>query len=512
MTLRDLRVCWMLSSAGEARLAVPAAAAMAEQGIRSVFTTWLTECARFLHDFGPKDAVYVPRALPASAPLGVDELEALDRRYPVPGLAALAYAEMRARFLEDRDAVLPLVVRYLIFWERFLAEQRIDAAVIWTSSNVPCRSLWSVARARGLPSLVIGSGPTYDHFSLADVGEETVWSELLETLKTPPAGRRLEGAAREEVLRLVQQVGERHASFKPRPTTLLPADWFGRLKRSRAGRAAGATLRALRLRRPSARQWPSLEAMAAFPDDAEESALLHRLSLYLDRRRSGWAWLTRTGLLRYDEADFDRPYVCFPMQQEVGARLAGHAPPYSDQIGLAEWIALMLPPGVRLYVKEHPTHPGVYDWRRLRRLQGLSNVAVVHPHTDNGRLLRKARAVVVVSSTAGWEAFLARIPVVALGRTYYSCSDLVFSVGGLNELPAKLRAALDAGAALYARREEEWLWFIYQTMATAHVGSPFGYKRLFEVLQPKDRDANGRLIGRGLASKIRRACARDGAA
>jgi hypothetical protein len=498
----------MLSSAGEARLAVPAAAAMAEEGIESVFTTWLLECARFLYDFGPKDAVYVPAALPPAAAAGSGEIELLDRRYPVPGLAALAYAEMRARYLRDRDALVPLAAQYVRFWERFLPDQRIDAAVIWTSSNLSCRSLWSVARAMGLPALIIGSGPTYDHFSLADIGEETVWSELLEALKTSPAGRRLEPAAREEALRLAGQIGERHASFKPRPTSLLPADFVGRLKRSPFGRGTGATLRALRLRKRSRRQWPSPEAIAAFPDRPEETALLRRLEVHLDRRRSGWAWLTRSRLLRYDRADFGRPYVYFPMQQEVGARLAGHAPPYSDQIGLAEWIAQMLPPGVRLYVKEHPTHPGIYDWRRLRRLQRLSNVTVVHPHTHGEKLIRSAQAVVVVSSTAGWEAFLARIPVVALGRTYYSCSDLVFAVEGLNDLPRKLRLALDAGPGLYDRREEEWLWFIYQAIATAHRGSPFGYKRLFEVLEPGDMDANGTLIGRGLAGKIRRACVR----
>ena len=40
---RRLRVCWMLSSAGEARIALPAAAEMAKHGIDSVLATWLTE-------------------------------------------------------------------------------------------------------------------------------------------------------------------------------------------------------------------------------------------------------------------------------------------------------------------------------------------------------------------------------------------------------------------------------------------------------------------------------------
>src|SRR5262249_43764835 len=162
--------------------------------------------------------------------------------------------------------------------------------------------------------------------------------------------------------------------------------------------------------------------------------------------------------------------------------LAGQYPEYADQIALAEQIARVVPPGHTLVVKEHPTHPGVYDWRRLRRLQTLGHGTPVHPHTQNMRLIRGPRAGVGGRPPGGWEAFLARVPVVALGRTYYSCSDLVFSASSLHDLPHRLRAALAAGRDLYDRRHEEWLWFIQQAMATSNPGSAFGYKKLFEVL------------------------------
>jgi hypothetical protein len=284
------------------------------------------------------------------------------------------------------------------------------------------------------------------------------------------------------------------------------------LKRTPLGRLGGWVLRALDLRKPTTPRWvPSAEAVTRFPDDPAEQAMFRHLYRHIERRRTGWTWLTRTGLLAYGQVDEQRPYVYFPMQQEVGARLAGQYPAYADQIALAEQIARVVPPGCQLVVKEHPTHPGLYDWRRLRALQRLANVVVVHPHTDNARLIERARALIVVSSTAGWEAFLARVPVVALGRTFYACSDLVFFVPSIHDLPRALRAALDAGRGLYDRRDDEWLWFIHQTLATSNPGSAFGYKKLFEVLEAKE-ESNGTLMGRQIAAKLQRMAARNAVA
>jgi hypothetical protein len=491
----------MLSSAGEAQIAVPAAAAMAEMGVESVFATWLTECARFLHDAGVAEPVYVPRHLPpTSAPMPA-ELDELDRRFPAPGLGPLVYAEQRARYTADREGICDLAVRYLQFWDAFLPERGIDVVVVWTSSNLACRSAWSVARGQSRVALVIGSGPSFDHHSLGDLGEEAVWSELLVALASDRP-HVVTPEEREEALALVAHIEGSHSRFKPRPAGLLRADVVGSLATSRPARALAAGLRRVGLlapRPPVYRASPA--SVERFPDDPEERRMLRHIRSHLEGRRARWAWLRTLGLLWYEIPGSPEPYVYFPMQLEVGARLAAQNPGYADQIRLAEVIALATPPSCRVYVKEHPTHPGSYDWRRLRRLQRLPNVVLVDPGADNTALIRGARSVVVVSSTAGWEAFLARVPVVALGRTFYACSDLVFPASSANDLSRAIREAIAAGRELYAQREQEWLWFIHRAIATSNPGSAFGYKVLFGALERKE-ESNGTLIGRGIAKKL----------
>jgi len=492
-----LRVCWILSSAGEALIAATAAQAMAEQGIESVFTAWTLECSRYLYDQGIHDVTYVPTHLPPARLFSFDELDALDRRYSPPGIGLLAYAEMRAFYRKDRAELLPLTLRYLDFWETFLTDHQIDALITWTSSNLACRSAWTVAKSRGLPALIIGTGPSFDYFTLADIDENIVGSELVEAMQSDEP-RVVTTEQREAVLKLVSEVTETHAKFKPRPVTKIPPP-IASLRWQ-----LGIALRKLGIRPElSVPTWqPTPECLARYPDNPDEAESLKRISDHLKWRRWEWAWLTYLKVLRYTQPNFDEPFIYFPMQQQVGARLAGQNPFYADQVDLAMLAARAVPPGYKLYVKEHPTHPGTYDWRALRKLQRLSNVELIDPHADTVQLIRKAKAVIVVSSTTGWEGFLWRVPVVALGKTFYTCTDLIFRADTLQDLPAKLRAALNAGSKLYEDRYDEWLWFIWQTMDKSWRGSPFRYKNLFGTLAAKANAENGRMVGTAIATKL----------
>lgn len=487
----------MLSSSGETSIALPAAKVMQQSGIDVIFASWLTESCRYLYDHGYPDALYIPRLLPPERAYSLQELDALDRRYSPPGLGQIHFAEVQGRYLREDQDILPLVLRYLAFWEQFLTEQQITAVVLWTSSSIACRAMWLVARALDIPHLVLGSGPSYDYFSIADINEEAIWSELVQA--TAANGPKvLTPQQKQEVLDLIAGVTAVNSSFTPRGASVIPLTIRRLIYKWRRARSR-------RNMPPAVPTWqPSPESMARYPDDPQEIQMLEHIRSIVMRQRLRWAWLMKLGILHYSQPNYNQPYVYFPMQFQRGTRLLGHSPFYSDQVTLAKMIARCVPPGYKLYVKEHPTHPGSYDWRSLRELEQLPNVELIHPYSDKTRIIREAKVVIAVSSTAGWESFLWKIPVVALGRTFYTCSDLVFCANCFDEVSAKLRQAIDAGAQMYDERADEWLWFIWQTMQTAYPGSVFGYKDLFGTLKAKDADTNGALVGQGITRKLLR--------
>jgi hypothetical protein len=131
-------------------------------------------------------------------------------------------------------------------------------------------------------------------------------------------------------------------------------------------------------------------------------------------------------------------------------------------------------------------------------------VKLVHPYDSNIELVRQAAAVVCVNSTAGWEAYVNRVPVVVLGNPFFRRSRLAFGIDNLNELSEKIRQAADEGAQVYRDRHEEWLWFIWAALTTCAPGYPWGYKEIFGAVPKQDDELNGRLLGKALLAKLHR--------
>ncbi len=487
------RVCWITASAGEASIALPASRVLATNGIETSFASALDESIRFFAAHKTPVCYIRAHLPPAPRRLTPAQLDELDRRYSPPGIISLMYAESKACHLRDSNTLLPLTLRYLAFWEQFLEQERADAVIMWQSTSLPSRSMWAVAHAHGLPHLIMVNGPSLDHLTLADISEEAIWSELLEVLNSE-APHTLTPEQRLEALALVGKVTRLHSKFKPRPTSIMPPPIIQDMTIT-----ARLSLRALQHRLSASNSTPAT-ALPLIEEHLQQQAI-QRDNQW---RRFRWAWLTRLRLLTYTRPDFTQPYIYFPMQNEVDVKLSTRNALYNDQTYLARLIARAVPPGYKLYVKEHPNHPGMYRWKDLKQLQQIANVELIHPHADNVQLIRNAGAVIVISSTAGWEGYLWQVPVVSLGGDFCSHSRLVFSVGSLNDLRMTLRAALSNGRSQYARQSEEWLWFIWQVIATSHAGSAFGYRVMFNAIGKKESQANGAVIGTGLSEKLLR--------
>ena len=151
----------------------------------------------------------------------------------------------------------------------------------------------------------------------------------------------------------------------------------------------------------------------------------------------------------FSSLDAEDDIVFFPIQYQPEASTYVMSPFFRDQFAVVRNLCFSLPPRYTLLVKEHPRHIEAQR-RSLEFYRGmlarLPNLKFVDPDTDSHEIIRNAKAVVVLSSTVGWEAFLYEVPVIQLGVSEYSYFDGIHQVSSFVELRDRLGTLIEAGA------------------------------------------------------------------
>lgn len=141
--------------------------------------------------------------------------------------------------------------------------------------------------------------------------------------------------------------------------------------------------------------------------------------------------------------DLDIPFVYLPLHfaPENSDMYFGAA--YDHHAGFVSQFAKHIPADCQLYAKEHPSMVGIRPTSFYDELNALYNVKVLSPAVDGFELIRKAKATVTVTGTAGWEAYLLGKPVVALGDVFYNQLPSVLYTDINPELTQKLHDYLE---------------------------------------------------------------------
>ena len=138
-------------------------------------------------------------------------------------------------------------------------------------------------------------------------------------------------------------------------------------------------------------------------------------------------------------------FIYYPFHVPADVALTLRAPQYLDQLSLVDYLARIAPATHRVVVKEHPAQVGALDAGRLADLlRRHDNLVLLPPTVNNYDVLAACELVVSVNSKSGAEALLVGKPVLVLGDAFYGDSGLVTRVAGAAELPAAVRAALEA--------------------------------------------------------------------
>lgn len=157
------------------------------------------------------------------------------------------------------------------------------------------------------------------------------------------------------------------------------------------------------------------------------------------RARSVNAFLAQSSRqLTVDQLAKIGDFAFYPLHSEPEVAIQVLAPPYhKNQIELIRNIAISLPFGMKLVVKEHPRSFGLRPIAFYRSLLQIPNLYFVPMQADSLDVSRQSSLVCVISSTIGLEAICIGKPVLMLGHPKYEAvpSGMAALCENMFELP-----------------------------------------------------------------------------
>jgi hypothetical protein len=171
---------------------------------------------------------------------------------------------------------------------------------------------------------------------------------------------------------------------------------------------------------------------------------------------------------KFDKVGKEEEYIFFPLhlQPEASTLILGSY--YVDQIALIENIAKSIPLDYKLYVKEHISALGKRDSGYYKKIKKIPNVKLISPYENSHELIKRSKAVIVITSTVGLEGLIYEKPVIVLGDTFYNISDLTYQIKGIKELPGVLESILEEDFQIDKLKLKK---FILSLLHSSHKGN-----------------------------------------
>ena len=181
-------------------------------------------------------------------------------------------------------------------------------------------------------------------------------------------------------------------------------------------------------------------------DNHVESAMLNALytNIVQPAKLGILSLLLQHKLVGLEDVEHHRPFAFFPLHFEPEVALQVFGRPFQNQIEVVRNLALSLPAGMLVLVKEHPRALGFRPYGYYRKLLEIPNVRLVDHRLPTHRVIRNADLVAVISGSTGFEAAVLGKPVITFGLpTYRNLSQkMVMQISSLHDLGSDIRGFL----------------------------------------------------------------------
>jgi CDP-glycerol glycerophosphotransferase (TagB/SpsB family) len=130
----------------------------------------------------------------------------------------------------------------------------------------------------------------------------------------------------------------------------------------------------------------------------------------------------------------DEKFFLYPLHLHPESTTSVQAPHYINEVEVIQNLAINLPFGYWLYVKDHPSNAGNNNSDFYRRIDKIPNVKIISFREDSKRLIPRSTGVITLTSTVGFEALILNKPVIAFGDVFYEKHPLCFKASGYNDV------------------------------------------------------------------------------
>tara|TARA_B100001540_G_C15769011_1_gene625420 strand:- start:164 stop:1684 length:1521 start_codon:yes stop_codon:yes gene_type:complete len=138
-------------------------------------------------------------------------------------------------------------------------------------------------------------------------------------------------------------------------------------------------------------------------------------------------------------------FILFTLNQEPERSTLIATPYYTNQIEVIRHVAKSLPPGYKLYVKEHFSQI-LREWRKIsyyKEILDIPNVRLYHPSADIEKLIQNSSLVISIGGTTPFQAPFYQKPSIIVADLGYAVLPSVIKLKSLEELPITIRNSLN---------------------------------------------------------------------
>jgi hypothetical protein len=313
--------------------------------------------------------------------------------------------DYRRRFSDDE--LLYILQNGLIAVERMFDELKPGLVVGFICVSMLEYLVYLFARSRGVRILNLRPTRIGDRITFGSLLNDPT-PEFIATYRRVCAdGSRWMDDARRYIKRVREEHGRYEGAVKP---SAKPAMSVNR-KRAPALVSATSVLRNYRRYRAGAARTdnhvPNPLRAVFFAAAVNPVRALSTARLLKDR------YITARGLS-------ETPYVFYPLHTEPEVSLLVYGRPFVNQIEVIRQLAMSLPIGTILVVKEHPWMVGKRTQDAYRKLLEIPRVHLAKPDTDARELIAGAALIAVITGSIALEAAILGKPVITFGDCPYN--------------------------------------------------------------------------------------------
>ncbi len=140
----------------------------------------------------------------------------------------------------------------------------------------------------------------------------------------------------------------------------------------------------------------------------------------------------------------DEKFVLFTLNQEPERSILIATPFYTNQLEVIRHVAKSLPPGYKLYVKEHFSQV-LREWRKIsyyKEILEIPNVRLYHPSVNIEKFYEKSSLVISIGGTTPFQAAFFQKPSIIVADLGYTVLPSIQRLSSLEDLPSLIRKSL----------------------------------------------------------------------